>query len=435
MEKFFYYLLLISAILGYSLALPFFSDIYIFHIIFAILLFLFFVALLLSGRIKIETKNIKNYLFFFLIWFSWILISIFWAEDLFLASKFTLIYFLMLLFVIFLIIYNKDKEVFKKTLKILFFISLFALFIGTIEAFTPLRLPISPYSNVARYDLGVGKYLETVPTSFFYNPNNYATFLTFFLPFVLFGINFTNSKRKKMALSFIALLIGVNVVMTSSNFNIIAFIFILAVYFWLSWLRKKSLKSIFKYVLIILLVLFAFSFILKTNSFLSARFNQTTRYIDRFMAKELSSQKESSSLIRFTIAKKILYPPSALEFFRGFGVGNSREYLRRENIPGDIIDPHNWWLEILCDFGFFFLLFYLCFFFSILIRLWRTIKKSKDKFVLFVSNSCFLALFGFIISSMSPSSIVYFIPHWILISISIIAINLFSKKHETSLSG
>ncbi|MDD5552187.1 MAG: O-antigen ligase family protein [Candidatus Pacebacteria bacterium] len=435
MEKFFYYLLLISAILGYSLSLPFFSDIYLFHIIFAILLFLFFVGLLLSGKIKIEIKNIKNYLLFFLIWFSWILLSFFWVEDLFLASKFTLIYFLMFLFAIFLIIYNKDKETFKKTLKVLFFISLFALLIGTIEAFTPLRLPVSPYSSVARYDLRVGKYLETVPTSFFYNPNNYATFLSFFLPFTLFGINFANGKKKKIIFLLISILIGINIIMSGSNLNIIALIFILFVYFWLSWLRKKSFKSILKYALIILLALSVFSFILKTNAFLSSRFNQTTGYINKATSRQFSSRGGDSFSTRFTIIKKIIYPPSALDFFRGFGIGNSREYLRKQEIPNDITDPHGWWLEILGDFGFFFFLLYLFFFISILIKLWKIIKKPKEKFSLFLSNSCFLALFGFIISSMSPSTIAYFIPQWILISIAIITINLFSKRHENSLSS
>ena len=234
---------------------------------------------------------------------------------------------------------------------------------------------------------------------------------------------------------FITLLTGANIIMSGSNLNIIAFILILAAYFWLSWLSKKSFENILKYVLIILLAFFAFSFMLKTNDFLRSRFNQTTGYVGKITSKQFSSSDEGSFSIRFTIIKKLVSPPNALDFFRGFGVGNSREYLRRENIPNDITDPHNWWLEVLGDFGFLFFLCYLFFFISILIKLWKIMKKSKEKFALFIASSCFLSLFGFIVASMSPSTIAYFIPQWILISISIITINLFSEKNETSLPG
>jgi len=163
---------------------------------------------------------------------------------------------------------------------------------------------------------------------------------------------------------------------------------------------------------------------------------EETIYKIKVISKGGYSLNEAYSLsIRATIFNKILHPPAQLLLFRGHGVGNTMNYLKGK-IPLNISNPHNWWLEILGDFGVFFLSLYFLFFFSLLRSLWRIMEKSKEKFDLFISSSCFLSLVGFMIASMGPSSIVYFIPHWILIGLSIITINLFQKKkYENPLSG
>jgi len=185
-----YCFLLISAVLGSSVSLASFPDFYLFHFIFSIVLFLFVCHLFLEGRIQFKTKKTKKYLLFFLVWSLWIFVSFLWAEHKASAIKFSLIYAMMFLFSWLLILYNGREKVLKNTLKVLFFMFLVALFIGTLEAFTAFRLPISPYADTSRYDFAVKQHLQTVPTSFFYNPNNYATFLAFSLPFVLFAMHY-----------------------------------------------------------------------------------------------------------------------------------------------------------------------------------------------------------------------------------------------------
>lgn len=436
MLRILYYFLLISAILGYSVSLPSYPHFYLFHFIFSIVLSLFVYHLLLKGRIKFKTRKTEKYLSFFLVWSLWILVSFLWAEDKALAIKFSLIYAMMFLFSWFLILYNRSKKIFKNTLKILFFIFLVALFIGTLEAFTAFRLPVSPYSDTSRYDFAVRQYLETVPTSFFYNPNNYATFLTFSSPFVLFAMCYASSVKANIGFFLVAYLIFVNIIMTGASLNILAALVIIFVYFLLCLRRSKSIENTPKYPAMSFVLICVLILSISTNDCLKNRFEETIYKTKVISSGEYSLNEPYSLSIRATILNKIFHPPTQLLFFRGHGVGNTANYLYKENLPRGITNPHNWWFELFGDFGVFFLSLYFLFFFSLLKSLWRIMEKSKEKFDLFISSSCFLSLVGFMIVSMGPSSIVYFIPHWILIGLSIITINIFQKKkYENPLSG
>lgn len=431
-----YCFLLISAVLGSSVSLASFPDFYLFHFIFSIVLFLFVCHLFLKGRIQFKTKKTKKYLLFFLVWSLWIFVSFLWAEHKASAIKFSLIYAMMFLFSWLLILYNGREKVLKNTLKVLFFMFLVALFIGTLEAFTAFRLPISPYSDTSRYDFAVRQHLETVPTSFFYNPNNYATFLAFSLPFVLFAMHYASSVKTKIVFFLVATLTFINTIMTGASIGILTGLVIFCIYFLLVVRGSTSVTNRVRYLATFFVLLCVLIWCIASNGYLRSRFEGTIYKIKVISSGEYSLNEPYSLSIRATILNKIFRPPTQLLFFRGHGVGNTINYLYKENIPRSTTNPHNWWFELFGDFGVFFLSLYFLFFFSLLKSLWRIMEKSKEKFDLFISSSCFLSLVGFMIASMGPSSIVYFIPHWILIGLSIITINLFQKKkYENPLSG
>ena len=168
--------------------------------------------------------------------------------------------------------------------------------------------------------------------------------------------------------------------------------------------------------------------IINSNDYLNSRVKSALYTIDSILSKKYTLDTGGDSLsIRMTILKKITSPPSSFDFLFGFGVGNSRDYLKKQNIPHQIIDPHNWWLEILGEFGFIFFLCYLVFFFSLLRVLRRIIKRKKQRLATYAASSCFFSLLAFVVSSMGPSSVAYFFPHWILIALSLITINLFKN--------
>lgn len=440
MNKSLYHLLLISSIIGPALFLPMFPKVYFFHIIFGAILFLSVCQLLMAGRALARIGGIKKYIAFFIIWFLWILISSFWAENKALAIQYILIYATMFSFLGFLVVYNKDKNYFRDTLKIIFFSFSTALLAGSLEAFTSFRLPISPYANLENRDISpvTIQYLKTVPTSFFFNPNNYASFLSFSLPFILFAINYTSSKKIKIYLAVIALLLIINIIMTASNTNIVAVGIILFIYFLVSIIKRKSVGVVFKYTrsfVIFFIVFFMISgLLINANEKLRSRFFGAPDYIYALVMHNYTSGEESSISIRTTISNKIINPPDYAFIFSGYGVGNTTNYLWQQELPLSISSPHNWWLEILGDFGFFFFGAYLVFFFYLLKDLWRSMGASS-RFISFVSASCFVSLLGFILVSVSPSGIAYFIPHWLLMGLSLITINLAkNEKYENSFS-
>lgn len=434
MKDILYCLLIIVAILGYTISVPVLPQLYLFHIIFFLFLFGLLLSIFLKGKIKLKIKNVKFYLVFFVIWFTWILISFFWIEDLSLAIKFSFIYLMMFIFTWTLIFCNQDENFLKKTLKILFYISLTALFIGTLEAFTDFRLPVSPYLNLNKYSADVAEQISSVPTSFFYNPNNYATFLAIILPFIFFAYKYFSSNEKKIIFILSTLLIVINIIVTGSRINILSLIFVTFFYLFFFLTRKFSFEKVVKYFLLFLVVIPIFFFLLNNNDLLKTRFESAIYAINNIFSEKESLDKGGSVFTRITITKEILWPSSALNYIRGFGVGNSRAYFEQKNVTGKIVDPHNWWLEVLGEFGLIFFLFYVIFFASLLKKLWIIMKRKDNPFVVYISSSCFFSLLAFIFSSMSPSSVVYFFPHWILIGISLVVINLFFKKHEDTLS-
>lgn len=407
--------------------MPFLPQLYLFHIIFFLLLFLILLSFLLRGKLNLKIKNVKFYLYFFLFWFFWALISFSWVNDKLLAAKFTFIYFIMFLFLWLIIFYNRNKDIFKTTLKILFFMSLIALIVGTLEVFTDFRLPASPYSDLNEYDIDAIQILSATPTSFFGNPNNYATFLVFFLPFILFGFQYSLRRKEKIGFFSLAILIAINIIMTDSKINILALLFVVLIYLLFSLIRKFSLNKIIKIFPLFLIMIFMTFFIVNSNDFLKTRYERTFHAVDAVFSGRYSFHGGDSISIRMTILKEITSPPSIANLLFGFGVGNSRDYLEQQNIPHGIVDPHNWWLEILGDFGLILFFGYLIFFVFLLKSLWKIIKRRENPFIVYISSSCFVSLLGFTVSSMGPSSIAYFFPHWILVGLSMVVINLFKK--------
>jgi teichuronic acid biosynthesis protein TuaE len=110
----------------------------------------------------------------------------------------------------------------------------------------------------------------------------------------------------------------------------------------------------------------------------------------------------------------------------GVGAGNIEFYMRNNAIfeTFGIENMHNWWFEIITNYGIIIFMLYLMFFIRIFFKIYMIRKTENNKIF---SEAILLSLIGFIFASISPSTFIAFRPQWIIIGIAIAYINSHKK--------
>lgn len=416
-----YRLLLISSIIGYWIHVPKYNKIYLFHL----MLFIYIVNELFNlmfGKQKISVNGYSfKYILFLLIWYCYIVMSYFWSESFSLYLQFTIIYTIMLSFTIVIICNNQNISQLELSFDALGLIFIMVVAIGLLEAFKVIRLPNSPY---ARDFTGIYKeetigFLKSVPTVFFGNPNDLGTYLSLSISFLFSFIAFeSNTKRKGKLIAILSASIVV-LIFTYSRANIVAICIAYLSYLLIT--DKKRFRNILISMIIITVIIVIGMFF---QDKLPLQFKSITNIFK--ILRNLKNKSDNSINTRVFIVEQTLMVSK--KNVLGLGAGNMRHYLG--TVAGsNITDPHNWWMELLSEFGLFIFIFYLTFYAYLVLKLLliakdKTINNELRKY----AAGSFIALNTLIISATSPSSIVYFIPHWILMGISISVISIYGKE-------
>jgi teichuronic acid biosynthesis protein TuaE len=90
---------------------------------------------------------------------------------------------------------------------------------------------------------------------------------------------------------------------------------------------------------------------------------------------------------------------------------------------GGRANAHNWWIEILANYGIFIFAGYLIFFFSLLINLWRTWATLQDRTEKMLCEALLLGCITFIFAAISSSSIIALRPQWIFFGFALAFLN------------
>jgi teichuronic acid biosynthesis protein TuaE len=104
----------------------------------------------------------------------------------------------------------------------------------------------------------------------------------------------------------------------------------------------------------------------------------------------------------------------------GVGAGNAEYWMAHYSryYTFGILDPHNWWLELLINYGVFIFAGYILFFASILRQLWRA-HKEIDGPQLMICEALLMSLVGFLVATLSSSSVMALTPQWILLAFAL----------------
>ncbi|MGB9879532.1 MAG: O-antigen ligase family protein, partial [Anaerolineae bacterium] len=363
-----------------------------------------------EGRVTLPQARTRSYLAFFAVWMTYAMLSVGWA-----AAKGQVIRHSVVLFtgvsLLFLVTYYlRDRRVFKDFYLIWFWAFCGLIILGFWEHLTGVHLPSSRYHDYPEASL---MYL---PMGVFYNPNDYATFLSISTPFALSLARYAGAR--------LAGLIGIGttlaafylIVVTASRANILAVLLVLGFLLFFLTRLKQKVKAAFGVLVLLAIALFVLPGPIQD---FSSR-----------VATELDSIVGQAELEYGSVAIRANLIRNGLEFVwqtagLGVGAGNAEYWMAnfaRYDTRG-IISPHNWWLEILINYGVFVFVGYVAVYLSILWRLWRAWRKAANREERMIAEALLLSLIGFSVASISSSSIMAFNPNWMLFAFALAFLN------------
>jgi len=406
------YLTFLSGFFGSTLAYPKLSYLFAYRIFLAFLFFFIFIDLMLNG---IELKSFLNFSTFFLIgWCAYSLLSFLWAQDIKSAVRDQVFLTINIFMILIFMYYSKYLrwDVFEKIILISFIIH---LAVGYLEVVTDKHLWTS---KVPLYNL------HRTPSTFFANPNDFATYLVLYLPFILaVAINKSGNNFFKKWAAFLGAVLAIPLlILTTSRANYIGFLLALFIYFLLA--GKDQKKSLLQYgaiflVFLMLIIGFRLDF---------GAFNKAVEMIKIQISSLVDfSQTYLSSNVRRELL--IVYGLSFLYdyLFFGVGSGNSRVLMEKVKQYTVNVELHNWFLDVLVCYGVVIFILYLIWIVYILYNLFK-IKKSSNTLNL-PTIPLISSISAFFISSISSSKMIEMRIMWFVFALSLFVLAK-SKKEE-----
>lgn len=422
-------IVLLTAMVGIGIS---YGHLYAFHL--AAIAFILFFLQNYKENLKVLPFSKKKlhsiYVLIFIIF--WYLLSLFWAENKLLV--FYHVFYLLNGLLIFIASYfaiRNEKDI-KKFLSISGIIVGIEILISFLEVTGYFRWPISPYSaqieffkrNLAYNQNIKPEIIATIrktPTGFHWNPNNLATYMFMVLPFFLF--------HKKTWVNIVFPVTIVPIIFFTGSRTVFIGLLIMAFFYIILYSIRKNIfiiSILFSFLLIIFFV---------TQPYLKEKFNLKYNEITStfksawifFTTNHVLVNDSSSISIRQNLIQNGL---QALKKSKGLGVGagNSAMIQMKSNNTYGVLSMHNFWIEILVEGGIFIFILWIFWYFMLLRKsyLWwkRNIPYENKRFSAAIS----LSMIGSIISIISMSSAIYFLPFWLLLALAV-RINDLNKNY------
>ncbi|MGO4927790.1 O-antigen ligase family protein [Fundicoccus sp. Sow4_F4] len=372
---------------------------------------LFIILLNIYINKKIPRGLFNSYTLLTFIWLMWGLLSYFWVVDYSAWTRYNNYIYLGFSYTILTSYVLSEKENLRGIFNIIIFSLIIHNIIGFFEIITGKYIFTSNDSISSLYSL-LG-----YPTSFFYNTNDFATYLLLgIVVLVYYEPNENLSKVKLKAFNFIRItLIATSLYLTFASRIIVLTslgVIILAAY--LNFNNKN-----FKAILIpIIIVMFSYLIYLFTSN------------ID-LLARSL--REDPSGNTRLILIKNGI-DLLKITNFRGVGSGNLEYYLSSYQQYGvaTINVLHNWWIEVLATYGAVFFFYYIAFILRKILIAYRIVLNTKNPSAKF----CLTWLLAIIPGAMVSSSIFDEVWFWVINAIVFVLLsNSFQRLTKSSESS
>jgi teichuronic acid biosynthesis protein TuaE len=426
-KSFLYFSTLLFSLVYLSLYMPLGNkySIYYFYVSLLIYMVIYGLELLKSRKDFFKLRNFKNkYSIFFIVFVIYSILSISIAAHKFIALKAVIVYAIMFCFMLMLIRENNTKEKLKKTIKFLEYVYIGILALGTLEVFG-IKYGLRNHF----IDFGISfsdfPYAKRIPVVFFYNPNNYAVFLVLAMIMIFCAIIVTNSNKRKIYLIALYLISQIQLIFTTSRTAWISLMFIIVfTYLFLVIFRIRGYRNSALKLAILTLGIFILGSLIP---FLAPYYGKIITIIYQLRGHLFSSGGKAQPLVsvgeggsvnnRYTILYDVFRGVFIHKHYLGFGAGNTLYYVQGVNNTLGVSDIHSLVFEILGDFGIPMLVFTAYIYFGMIIDSFKKVIKNgleKNKFSMMFG----LCTLGFIFLSFGPSTVITFIPFWLLLGLS-----------------
>ncbi len=324
------------------------------------LLWLFFLVgiLINEGKLNISHIKVSHYLWFLVFWLVYAVLSLAWAADKVETVREIIFLFMGVSLIFFVVFYFSNLRDLKRLYNLWLLILLGLIGIGLWEHATGSHLSVSALVNAPPRHI-------FAPTGVFHNQNDYATYLALSIPFVLAFIRYNGALIKRL-LSMAILILSLYLLMvTFSRANYLAII--LGAAFWFLFLLKvkTKIKVLALTGLVALLLFVAFP------SWIQDIFGTVNVQLSGLTAQATARPELGSLAIRLTpisISLRFLVTSGGI----GVAAGNVAYQMANflvYNTRG-IFNAHNWWAEILVNYGVFVFVGYVLFYLGLLTKLY-----------------------------------------------------------------
>ena len=399
------------ALLGPSFALPAVPQAFLFRIVLAVVVYAGVCYLLLRrDPMPFAAKDLALPA---VLWFAWLLLGMVWAPDKLAALNYIAIVVTMVALVLATAAAGGSRRRLRWLGYTLILAYAFVVGFTLLEARLGIRLPTSRLINAVTSQ-------TYAVTSVFVNQNDLATYLAFCWPFMLCAFFFTRRLRwLLLTLAFMAMGAAAFVRTGSRSSLVAAGISSLAAValFWHLGPELSSRTGKIVMGLVIAGLVVAGGWLLFNNS--------SNDMLRQFRLEALLSQAQAgkgSGDIRTNLTSRGLEIAGG-SFLLGAGPGQAESIISSGTNALGISNLHNWWFETYADGGLVGFALHFVFFLLLVLALWPIARRDPDAFTRYLASGTVLALLGWTIGAVGPSSSVSFAPVWILYGLGLAVIS------------
>jgi teichuronic acid biosynthesis protein TuaE len=400
----------VAAILGPNLAVPGAPSVFAFRIVIVLLGLGLAGYVLMDGRLVVP-RGLPRAAGLLVALVLWSVLSIFWSGNTAAALRWTLFLTMMSGLAVGIALACRSRVA---AIRLLIALGI-TFTVATAAALAELRLGIRlPTSALAGKDAGFA-------TSLFGNQNNFATYLSLTLPyFVCLPIVFRDARLIALG-AFGGLVTLTALLFTGSRSNLAATFLVLAgLVLVLATDRRRRGRLVAGACVAGLAAL-----LIIPSLGGGGLIPLPARVAEKFDIGQFLQNKKQSNLGSAAVRSSLLDEGLGLVADSnglGVGAGNAETSMRSlANFTG-IENLHNWWLELLVNLGVVGLALYIGLYLTLIRGQLRAARRATDPLVRWLGLSGALALVGFTVGSLGPSSVIHFAPMWITFGLGMLTL-------------
>jgi len=265
-------------------------------------------------------------------------------------------------------------------------------------------------------------------TSVFGNQNNFATFLTLALPYLV-TLPLVFRERRMLLIGLVGTVADLAaLLLTGSKDNLLAAgLVVLTLLLFLATDPKQRSKLVGAVVIAVVAIIVVVPS-LNGSGLIPLPQRAVNKFSFSLLEKEIASGQGSGAARESLLNDGIGFVGQTGGF--GVGAGNAETHvLELADFPG-VSNLHDWWLEMVVDLGLVGLALYVTYYLLLLTRQLRWARRTTDPLVRYLCLAGAAAMVGFVLGSLAPSTMIAFSPMWVMFGVSMTAIAIAERARR-----